>query len=456
MTQTRNQRPDGGWAWDVLWVGLLALYAFAGYPVTPFHGDESMQIFMSHDYAYQFIERDMAKIFYDETRVADVEQGLRLLNGTVNKYTIGAAWHAAGFTVDDLNWPWYWEHSYQFNMDHGFYPGDDLLLTSRIPSSLFLSGSVIGLFLAAFLFAGRPAAYMTSLYYALNPAVLLNGRRAMMEGSLLFGLALTLLAGVLLVRGRGWRAWGAALLLALAAGIAVASKHTNVVTVFAVFAGVLVYAVVEARRDGWRLFAARIGQLFAAGVLSIGLFLALNPAWWDNPIARASYVLDARVELLGGQIEIFDGYETTGEKLAGFYRQVFINQPMYFEAESFREPMAAQAATYEATPYAGVHLDGVHLVMAALFVMGLLCLFNVLHVPDIHPAARWVVGSFVTVMTLFAVFATPLEWQRYYLTAYPAVALVAPLGILWVVRLYARDAAAHSPQYRKGSARVNA
>jgi len=93
--------------------------------------------------------------------------------------------------------------------------------------------------------------------------------------------------------------------------------------------------------------------------------------------------------------------------------------------------------------------------MLSAFALGLLCLLGVLHLPDIDPDARWVVSSYTVFMTLFVLFVTPLEWQRYYLPVLPAVGLVAPLGIVWVVRLYARNAAQESPTYRKGSARAS-
>jgi hypothetical protein len=34
------------------------------------------------------------------------------------------------------------------------------------------------------------------------------------------------------------------------------------------------------------------------------------------------------------------------------------------------------------------------------------------------------------------------------------VGLVAPLGVIWVVRLYLGDAASNAPQFKKGSVRV--
>ncbi|MEM6527567.1 MAG: hypothetical protein AAF653_04695, partial [Chloroflexota bacterium] len=52
---TLKPPPDGRIAFDILWVGFLMLYVIAGRGVVPFHGDESIRVAMSVDYAYQFI-----------------------------------------------------------------------------------------------------------------------------------------------------------------------------------------------------------------------------------------------------------------------------------------------------------------------------------------------------------------------------------------------------------------
>ena len=90
------------------WLILLVLYVLAGTADAPFHGDESTQIFMSRDYAYQFIEHDYDKLAYNPTPVSATEQELRLLNGTVNKYLIGLAWHLTGMNISNINEQWDW------------------------------------------------------------------------------------------------------------------------------------------------------------------------------------------------------------------------------------------------------------------------------------------------------------------------------------------------------------
>src|SRR5215211_8928380 len=70
----------------ILWITLLITYILAGTSAVPFHGDESTQIFMSRDYAYQFLKGDLDRIRYHESPIIDTETQSRLLNGTLNKY----------------------------------------------------------------------------------------------------------------------------------------------------------------------------------------------------------------------------------------------------------------------------------------------------------------------------------------------------------------------------------
>ena len=414
-----------------LWACVLALYALSGYALVPFHADESTQIFMSHDFHYHFLQNDLERLYYNPNSTSEDEQYLRLINGTVNKYSMGLAWWLAGYTVEDVNQDWVWGESFQYNVEAGNTPSPGLLRTARLPSSLFLAGSVLLLFWAAMRFAGRPVAYIATTYYALNPAVLLNGRRAMMEGSLMFGLAAVLLVGVLFVQARGWRIWAIVGLLALASGFAVAGKHTNAFVVASVFVGCALHAGFQ--RETWQQALRRLGALAVAGVLAIGVFFALNPGWWATPVAAANYALEERSTLLSAQAGGNAGYTSPRHQLQGFYRQVLVGTPMHYEVGIFGEALAADIDRYNASGLGGLRPTfAASVIIFFLFVLGLFPLFGALPMQSIDADARWVVGSYIALMTLFVIFVTPLEWQRYYLVGIPAVGLSAALGAAWI------------------------
>ena len=300
------------WAWlilDVLWLAGLALYVIAGYRSVPLHGDEPTLIYMSRDYYHLVQRRDVEPVLYRDEPANPAEQDLRLINGTVGKMAMGLAWDLAGLTVDDLNDQWVWEWSWNDNIALGHMPGERLLHAARVSSALFTVISAWVVFgIARVVAARRLAAWAASLIYVTTPAVLLNGRRAMMDGSMLGFIALTALVGVLIVRqqARGWRGAKLAALYALlgvCGGLAVASKHNAAITVAAVFAAVLVAPLLDARRaDDMRSHfdAPHLLRVASASLLVIVTFLALNPAWWSDPLPMPERVIDLRRDLMAG------------------------------------------------------------------------------------------------------------------------------------------------------------
>jgi len=79
---------------------------------------------------------------YHEPPISATEQELRLLNGTLNKYLIGLAWHLGGFNVDQINEQWDWGANWDYNQQSNHAPGDALLNVSRVPSALPVAGGV--------------------------------------------------------------------------------------------------------------------------------------------------------------------------------------------------------------------------------------------------------------------------------------------------------------------------
>ncbi|MEO8395282.1 MAG: phospholipid carrier-dependent glycosyltransferase [Chloroflexota bacterium] len=439
---------------DCFFLLILIAYILAGTSSVPFHGDESTQIYMSRDYAYQFLQADLDLVRYHDPPLNATEQQLRLLNGTLNKTLIGFAWHLSGFSVDQVNEQWDWGGDWNYNQSNNHAPSEALLQISRIPSALLLAAGVIVIFVLGQMLGGRPVAYLASLYYALNPALLIEARRAMMEGSLTFFSLLTLLAGVWLLQKRRW--W-TAILLGIAAGLALASKHTAVFTLIAVFGACALYPLAEWGIGKWRnrgeiraLPLQIYAMLLVAGVIALGVFYGMNPAWWGNPVTRAGQVLALRSDLLTGQTAAFGGYSSLSEALSGFFRQVFVNSPQYYEIPAWAGYIAEPIARYESSVWHGISIGGSVLggvVLLVLTVLGggvamgrKLALTQVYS--DISTAqqkaerrsVRILIFVWALAMGVTTALLTPIEWQRYYLPAAPAVGLLAALGLVWLIQ----------------------
>ncbi len=233
---------------DLLYVIVLGVYIVAGVPFAPFHGDESMQIYMSRDFTIAFLDGRLGDLVTQPPYEIDSDAHLRLINGTVNRYTIGAAWRLAGYTANDLppRPGWDWGLNYQQNVETNHRSGEGALNAARLPSAVFTALSVGIVFLLGSRLGGRPTAYIAAAIYALNPAILLNGRRALQEGSMLFFGLLTILVAVWMSRRDRKPIWSWGMLIG-AGALTLASKHSGVVFV----AGAL----------GWLGISAAIRQM---------------------------------------------------------------------------------------------------------------------------------------------------------------------------------------------------
>jgi 4-amino-4-deoxy-L-arabinose transferase-like glycosyltransferase len=290
-----------------------------------------------------------------------------------------------------------------------------------------LAFGAVALFAIVHQLGGRIPAYVATFLYATSPALLLNGRRAMMEGTMTLFSLLVVLAGLWVLQSRKWWAYA---LLGLFSGLAVASKHTAAVTVMVVFLGCSVGLIHRASKDKKQLIA-----LFAAGILSLSVFYVLNPAWWTNPIERASEVSTIRLDFMQAQKDAFGTFENFGERLSAFFWQTFGLQNMYAETEidHFKEHLAEAIPAYEASFFSGLVNHGliiVPLIFMGLSIMGLMSLW--LH-PTVLIEVRWLIGLWVVGMIVLTLLLTPLEWQRYYLPAYAPMMLMVGLGVHFII-----------------------
>ncbi len=442
-----------GFALDLLWLLALAAFVFAIPPT--FHGDEPMQISMSRDYATAFLDGNPAALVTEPPYPIDSDQNLRLINGSINRYAIGLSWHLAGFTVNDLppRPGWDWGLDYATNVSTGHMPSAALLAASRFSSTLFLALSVAVMFALGWQFGKRPLAYFVSALYTLNPVTLLDGRRALQEGSMLCFGVLAILVAALISKRLSRSAFYAVsvgarravpvsvtrplsapipiwlwLALILASGLTLAAKQSGIVLVAGAFGWIFFAEAVRWRRRDFLLTTAK---LILSGVLAIALFVALSPALWNNPPARVLDLLQARSELLDIQVAS-DPLAPTPliQRVEGILTQPFMTPPQQYEVAFWAnfQPVTDDIARYMASPFSGVQF-GVILGGALTLLAGIGILFSL--------RRDWRVGMIAWLLvTAASLIANPLPWQRYYLPLYPAASLLAGIGLYGLLRRF--------------------
>lgn len=422
---------------DALFLAALMAYALLGTSLAPFHGDEPMQIYFSGDYEVAVLQGNPAALTTRPPYDIDSVPQLRILNGSVHRYLAGLARQIAGIGAEQLppHPGWDWGLTYDRNVETSHRPSEALLMAGRWPSSLLLALSAPLAFGLGWLVGKRPGAYLAAGLIMLNPIVLLNGRRAMQEGALLFfGLAVVLVGAWIARQRAGGKpvsplVWG---LLALSGGLALASKHSTLPFIGGALAWVFLG---ELTHFQLRPFLKMTGALVVCGVLMLVLFFAVSPALWDDPLARFRDLLQVRATLLDIQVS---GMPTALDYRAiGLFVQPFLVPPQFFEVASWGEAatITAEIERYLASGLAGVTFASViGAVTTGLMLTGMLIAL----LRRVRPFADWAtaVGLFAWWgITALSLLANPLPWQRYFLPLIPPAALFAVIGALglWAI-----------------------
>ncbi len=450
---------------DLLWLTALAIFVFAGMNLTPFHGDEAGHIYTTRDFHTAFIERRPEALLVNPPFDIDTESRVRLLNGSVMRYSVGLAWYLSGLTVDDLNAPpgWDWGLDYATNVATNHRPSAQLLTIARTVASSYFVLSIVALFLIGRSMgipplAWRPTAYIATLVYTLNPVMLLNGRRALVESPYLaFGLLTIWIALEIIRRGAngekvviGW--W---IVLAVTSALCLASKYSGAIFVAAAFGGIflaeiwreylaaVVTPAVSSRRltfPQWRPLAHLAGWLILSGVSALSLLLVISPALWNDPFTRARDLgseMTAQVNLV---VDILpDAPTTMEERIRAIMTQPFIQPVQFFEQASWADaaPIQEEIRTYMASPLSGVQAGNIGgIVLMVLALVGLVYLLWMLWRgwarTDAKNRAR--TGGYMLLLVWLAVtianlLLNPIPWQRYYLPLIPVYAVLIGVAV---------------------------
>ncbi len=412
---------------DGIFVGVLLLYALAGLRLAPFHGDESTIIYTAHDW-FTFVAQPASQ-YYTPSPRDPAEQELRLLNGPLTRYAIGAGLTLLGISEDRLNSQWDWGGAWDYNRQTGHYPDEPLLFVGRWVSTCLLMLSIAAVFALTRRLANRQSAYLATLMYTLMPSVLLNGRRAIFESAFLATSTLFLVVGIGLAarigKSRSLRLWHF-VALGVWGGLATAAKHTALISVLPLLLAVLLW--VGVRRRAWRLALA--GGL-GAGVAMAITFGALNPAWWNRPLDMPALVLRLRGQMLQGQADAFGGFGNFGERF-GALATGPQGAPQYYEvARGWSDWLAADIAAYERSGLAGIAWGAWLWLMAAL---GTGWLLRDLGRKSAH--AVFLVTAGCTALGILAL--NPLPWQRYYLPMTVPFAVLVGIGASWIIDMLMR------------------
>ncbi len=424
----------------------LIVYAALGLKIAPFHGDEAMHIYTSKDYTTAFIDHKPQELPVNPPYDIDGDTRLRLLNGSVMRYTVGFIMQVDGLTKQDLppRPGWDWGLHYADDVATGHMPSDAVLMVGRTAALIYFALSIIAMFGIGWQFGGRWVAYIANALYTLNPIILVNGRRALVESALLaFGL-LTIWIAVEIAKRRekGEKGlWGWWIALTLSSTLTLVSKYSGTIFIAGAFGGVFMAEVVRAFR-AQRQFGSLISstaKLTVSGLLALGLTVALSPALWNDPVSRVKDLTQMLQEQVTIVVSILapNAPTTIPQRVEGMVTQPFMTPVAYFEQASWAEakPVMDSIAAYEASPLSGIPANPIiGIILTLLAAIGLVAALW----PRIRPYESGSVSIVLIIwllITLLNLLINPLPWQRYYLPLIPIDTLLAAIGVMSIIKI---------------------
>ena len=391
----------------------------------PFHPDESTQLYMSADFE-QILTNPLIMAWEENDSVSNITR-YRLLDAPLTRYLLGFG--RTLFSIPPPPSDWDWSASWEQNQRNGSLPNDRMLILGRlIVASLFPLGLIL-LYRISIAIDGRWLGIFTVLLFSFNAIILLHTRRAMAEGTLVFGVILTLYALIFADKRP--------LLAGLAVAIAFNAKQSAVVLLPI---GLLAVCwIPEKKFRNLSSLASNSAKYLAGFVLLTAL---LNPFLWRHPISAAQEALHLRQDLLERQVADYEHLapgqvlKSPADRSAGLLAQLFFTPPLFSEVGNYRENTEAAESIYLLSPgrqlwrnstsgivLFGLTILGVAVVVRASFQSG-------------NPKRRLLLLYLFSLLALAAGFITmiPLPWQRYSISLVPIITIFICFGFVWLIK----------------------
>ena len=278
-------------------LGLAAILLFSSASRSArFQGDESNYMFRGRYFSYFFLRRTASPELWGNGHHVHTQPMLA-------DYLVGATLWLNGRNPESFL-TYDWGKPLAANIDEGRVPDPATLGLIRTPMVGLAVGVVLLLYANGRLLAGPLAGLAAGLVGLLSPLTQVSLVRARNDCPLAFFLLLALLLGLLGARRgrRGALPIGWAVAAGIALGLAVESKLTGLLGLVAVSAWGGLTALLAAwwagSSAGARLRAAWLSSRgwFLATLVGVGLFYALYPHLWQNPVIHTPHLFENRLQ----------------------------------------------------------------------------------------------------------------------------------------------------------------
>ncbi len=403
----------------LVWAG-VAVFVLVTLPAVPFHPDETSFLTMASD--WEAFWRAPLSLAWEPGQPQTRAEEYRLLNAPLAKLVFGAALALAGEPVPAVDWDW--TKNWEENVTAGALPAENALLAGRLASTLLTLAALPFIYMAGRELGGERSGLAAAFLFGLHPVVLLHGRRAMAEGTMLFCIALALWLLLRAGRAPGWAG--------LAGALATLSKFSPA----AILPALGLAALWRQPWDGGR---AALGRGLRFG-LALGLTGALlMPILWKHPLEGLRAMAAERRELLASTVALTRAaapgrvMDTVGERALGLLAQLFVLPPAVSDVGNYDAELAESSAAYLALwPHSwGRGLAGGAL-MLGLLLFGVIRAGLLARQMNTAGRRRLVLLALASALQAGALLLTiPIAYQRYYLP-------LLPMAVLWMGLAFGR------------------
>ncbi len=408
------------------WLFLLVLSAFTafylwGVSVIPFHPDESTQTYMSQDFTKLFTQP--LSMAWKPGQNPAPEQLLRELDAPLTKYLIGLGRTLSG--QPSLHSDWNWSASWEENQQAGALPSAALLIAARVSICILLPFSLTFTYLTASRLKNRCVGILAAILLGTNALVLLHARRAMAEGTLLFGVTF-LLWSLLDGHKHPW-------LTGLAMAVAFNAKQSTL-ALFPIGALAVIWLPQHTQHKLRQIIINALQYL----VVFLLVFLLLNPLYWKNPIQAGQASWNARKELSRLQMADLNrlaphqALSTPQERTIALIANLYLTPPSFAEFGNYLGETRQAEEEYLSVPghalARGLLPGGILLA----FMLGGVILAGV-HLPKESPLLRRQLTLLLLAFfaqTAIILIAIPIPWQRYTIPIIPFLCILTAYGVI--------------------------
>ncbi len=399
---------------------LLSIFYFWGIVTVPFHPDESTNIYMSRDLEILF--SDPISMAWNDKELYTTEERYRTLDEPLRRYLIGLGRMLGG--QPNLLSDWDWSKTWVENRRSGALPSHELLYLARFSITLLLPVTMVFMYWTGLNWGGRGMGWLASVLLGMNALTLLHARRAMAEGTTLFGVVFFIWT-LTYAKRFPW-------LTGFAMAMAVNAKYSTLALV-----PIGLIAVSWLHHRGRKRVTSLAANVLQYALMFSVVTIALNPFLWRRPFQALEASWTARQELIQAQYADVQHLapektlRTLSKRTISLIANLYITPPSFAEIGNYVDDTSMDEAVYLSIPG---HNFGRNFIAGGIFlaltVLGVLLAVYRTIWTDYKKKQFSVLLITAAAFQLTAILvAVPLPWQRYSIPLLPFICLFAAYGL---------------------------